>query len=173
MGFDYAALVAGALENIGGGGGGLVQFIKDGDTTVKLVPMDESGQFFTTYTSIYKGQPQQSALISCIIISADAEGVADKARVRFLKVPPTVVRSLIGLMQKGWELLDETSETVSITRGKGKGGKTEYRTDAIKRKFSYTDIEMPEQTLAEAGAEQEARELEKNAPAAADLGEAF
>lgn len=160
MAIDYAALLATATQEIGSTGGGLVQFIKDGDTTIKLVPVDATGRFFATYTSVFNGQPQQSALISCVILACDNEGVANKERIRYLKVPVTIVKKILNDIGKGWELLEAKSETYTITRGKT-NGKTSYNGTVINRKFDFTGIELPEQTIDEAGAEQQAREFEK------------
>ncbi len=165
MAIDYAALVLGAVEQLGTGGGGVVQFLKDGDTTIKLVPVNESGKFFQSYTAVYKGEPQQAVLVSCVILASDADGVADKTRVRYLKLPPTAVRWLIKQMQSGWELLETKSETVTISRAKGK-----YANSVVKRTFDATGIELPEQTIEDAAAEQEKREMDK---VSLDVGEAF
>ncbi len=175
MSIDYGALVLQAMETLGAGGGsGLVQFFKDGEWTIKLVPMDETGKFFQPYTSMYKGEPQAAVLISCVILTAPEEGIADKARIRYLKVTPPVVRWLIAQMtgEDSWPLLDEKSATVRITRGK-RNGKTEYVNSVVRKEFSYAGVEMPEVTLADSAADQEKRELEKAGVIVKDDGEAF
>lgn len=143
---------------------GNVQYLKDGDTTIKLLlPAGRTirtfyERFFTTFEK--KGQKGVFEkfpyfLICGVITEADADGVADAARVRYIKVSKTVMGDLVNLLGKGWDLFGEDGPQVSIVKGKAANGQVAYKTSAIPLSFNAGGLEFPEQDIADAARDQE------------------
>lgn len=157
---------------------GNVQFLKDGDTQVKLLlpsgAPDASGmaQMFNTWfpskTNPATLEPFPYFLICGVIVSADEQGVADPSRVRYIKVPQTVLREIIAIYGKwGKKLFEDNGPTITIMKAKGKNAKPPYRASLDPDEFNILDVDgkggtvtWPEQTIQDAAQDQEARSLE-------------
>lgn len=143
---------------------GNVQYLKDGDTTVKLLipPGRTIRTFYERFLSTFekKGAPGVMEqfpyfLICGVITEADADGVADAARIRYIKVTKTVMGDLVNLLQKGWDLFAQEGPMISIVKGKGSNGQVAYKTSAIPATFDADGLQFPEQTIVEAALDQQ------------------
>jgi len=157
---------------------GNVQFLKDGEHQVKLLlpkgATDAAGmtQMFNTWfpskTNPAVLEPFPYFLICGVIVNADEQGVGDPSRVRYIKVPQTVLKDIIGIYGKwGLKLFAEAGPTVTITKFKGKNVKPPYRAALDPDEFNINDFDgkggkvaWPDQTIQDAAADQEARSLE-------------
>jgi hypothetical protein len=144
---------------------GSVQFLRDGDTTVKLVlpaGRTDPRAFYEPFMATYKGEQFKYFLVAGVITEADEDGVADPGRVRYVKVTKTILLELINLLQKRWKLFDDEGSLVVITKGK-KAGKTAYSVAAIPETFNSAGLPHPEESIDQAARDQEDRSAEYDA----------
>ena len=143
-------------------GGGNVQFLKEGDTTLKLVmPKGRTDirTFYQPFRATFKGEQFTYYLVAAVIIDADEEGVADPTRIRYVKVTKSIMLEIVNLLQKRWQLLDTAGPVIVVTKGK-KNGKVAYSVAALPDTFDAYGLPYPEQSIEEAAEEQEARSAE-------------
>lgn len=134
-----------------------VQFLKDGDTTLKLVlPKGETDirKFYTKFQNTFKGEEFTYYLCAAVITDADEDGIADPTRVRYVKITRSIMTEIVNLLQKRWKLFDIAGPLIVITKSK-KNGKTTYQIAAIPETFDSANATDPEQTIEEAAFEQE------------------
>lgn len=151
-----------------GSRGGNVQYLKDGDTTVKLVmPAGRTDirTFYQPFQATFKGELFPYYLVAGVITEADEDGVADPKRVRFIKVTKTIMVEIVNLLQKKWDLFGHEGNragVIVITKGK-KNGKPSYNVTVLPDSIDATNLPHPEQSIEEAAAEQEASSAELDA----------
>lgn len=161
---ETAAAMLAALNAASPQSGGNVQYIsKDGDIRVKLVltPGLTETNWFVPFENIYKGDRKTAFLVPVVIVGGDDKSIVNKDKVKYLKLPPTAIKGIINLFDKDWELFSDDGPIVSITRGKGKNGVTEFVVTNAPGKFAQSKAEVPEQTIHEAAEDQQKRSFEK------------
>lgn len=144
---------------------GNVQYLKDKDTTIKLLipPGRELKQFYERFESTFqkKGAPVGTFerfpyyLICGVITEASEDGVADESRVRYVKVTKTIMADIVNLLQKGWDIFGANGSCITITKGKGSNGQVQYKTVAIPETFDASALTFPEESIEEAARGQE------------------
>ena len=152
---------------------GNVQYLKDGDTTLKLVlPLGRTirtffERFETTFESKKnKGQMEKFPyyLVAAVIVEADADGVADPTRVKFVKISKKPMADIVEALSKGWKLFDNDGPLINIRKGKGASGIVKYKTGALPTNFNIEDIKgdgtkigviWPDEDIADAARGQE------------------
>jgi len=143
---------------------GPVQFLKDGDTTIKLLmPAGRTDirLFYQRFMTQWKTGPQPYFLVAGIITEADEDGVADPTRVRYIKLTKTIVLELVNLISKKWKLFADEGPLVVVTKGKGKNGKVEYKTIAVPETYALIGDEIwPDISIEDAALQQEAAAAE-------------
>ena len=114
----FDELMAEADKEIAKAGGGAVKFMKTGDVLLKLVSRREDlKDLFRRYVSLYKdGSDVTNFLVQCVIVKADADGMADKTRVVFLRIPNTGFKLLKKAIQDDPEVLDSTGPCILLSR---------------------------------------------------------
>lgn len=148
-----------------------VQYLRDGDTTIKLVlpagRTDVRG-FYQRFMATFKQEQFPYYLVAGVIVQADEDGVADAARVRYIKVTKSILMEIANLIAKRWKLFEDDGSLIVITKGK-KSGKVAYNVVAIPETYtSYLQdgnaervvpalntLPMPEISIEEAAADQE------------------
>lgn len=163
---DLAALVAGINKSLASSSSSsAVQYLKDGETTLKLVrlPGQSFEDLFYPVTTFYKGKPGVAFITPAVIVACtDAESVNPNS-VRFVQLPASVVRYIkTQVALDGWNLWTKKAALVRITKAKIKG-KTEYSTAIVsKREFDDSQAARPDVTIAEAAEAENQRNIEKN-----------
>ena len=148
--------------------GGNVQFLKDGDTTLKLVMPEgrtDVRTFYQPFKATFKGELFPYFLVAGVITEADEDGVADPTRIRYVKVTKTIMLEIVNLMQKKWKLFDAAGPVITITKGK-KANKVAYNVAAIPDTFDTAGLASPDQAIEEAAADQEDKSAELDQSAA-------
>lgn len=141
---------------------GNVQYLKDGDTTIKLLMPEgrtDMRGFYEAYQSKFKGEFFPYYLVTGVITEADEDEVADATKIRYIKVTKSILLEIVNLLQKKWKLLDDNGPVIVITKGK-KSGKISYTVAAVPDSFDAAGLEFPEQSITEAAAAQEAQSIE-------------
>lgn len=159
---------------------GSVQFLKDGDTTIKLVLPEGRTDIRGFYERFYRTFPNQKTkepeqfpyfLVAAVIVDADSdEGGADRTRIRYVQVTKTVLMDIVNLLSKKWQLFEDGGSCIVVTRGKGKGGKVEYRTVATPETFEHGSLPYPSESIEDAAAAQETNSLEYAAASVVGTG---
>lgn len=149
-----------------------VVFLKDGDTTLKLVLPEgrtRVSEFYERFEATFKEGKFPYYLIAAVVFESDTDGQADQERVKFVKVTKTVMQDILNLLTKGWKLFAANGPMVTITKGK-KGPKVVYQVAAIPLEFDATGKPFPSKTIVEAAKDQETRSAEMDSKPA-DEGE--
>jgi hypothetical protein len=149
---------------------GAVQFLKDGDTTVKLVlPQGRTDlrQFYESFMATWKGEQFRYFLVAGVITEADEDGVADVDKVRYIKVTKTILLEIVNLLTKRWKLFDDEGSLIVITKGK-KQGKASYSVAAIPETFNSAGLPFPDQSIEDAAADQERQSADLDVTQAAE-----
>lgn len=158
-----------------GNRGGNVQFLKDGDTTLKLLMPEgrtDPRLFYQKFNAWYKGEAFPYFLVCAVITEADEDGVADPARIRYVKVTKSIMLEIVNLMQKKWKLFEVSGPVITITKGK-KSGKVAYNVAAIPETFDAAGLTFPEQSIEDAALGQEEKSLELDSGEGKPAGEAL
>lgn len=147
---------------------GNVQYLKDGDTTVKLVLPEgrtDVRQFYERFQATFKQEQFPYYLVAGCITDADEDGVADDTKIRYIKVTKTIMSEIVNLLMKKWDLFGNPGALIVITKGK-KAGKASYSVAAIPDTFDASQLPHPEQSIEDAARDQEQRSTEfDNKPA--------
>lgn len=158
-----------------GSRGGNVQYLKEGDTTLKLVMPEgrtDLRTFYQPFQATFKGELFPYFLVAAVITEADEDGVADKTRIRYVKVTKTIMLEIVNLLQKKWKLFDVSGPVITVTKGK-KSGKVAYNVAAIPDTFDATGLPFPEQSIEDAAQEQEDSSAELDANGGKAEGESL
>lgn len=147
---DLAALAALESELKSQGSGGLIHYLKDGDTTVKLVmPEGRSlSDFFETFDKTFNGDTFKYYLVEGVVTELPS-GEVDQPRIGYVQVTKTVLLDIINLLKKGWGLFEKEGVQVIITKGKT-GGQVKYQTTVSVEEFDINGLEHPEESIDEA-----------------------
>lgn len=140
---------------------GAVQYLKDGDTILKLVRIP--GQpLFQPVQTFYKGKPGTAFITPAVIVGcSDSESVNPNA-VRYVQLTAGLVRDIKGQVASEWNFWTPKAPCVKISKTKVKG-KTEYSLSVMaKKEFDDTAAARPELTIVEAGEAENQRNIEKN-----------
>jgi len=142
---------------------GLVQYLKKGDTTIKLcVPAGaEVTEVFARFNDFdMNGVACPGYLISGLIIRADDEDLVDKVNVKYIKVKKSVMDAIVGFLKQedSWEFVSDNGELLTITKMTKKPW---YSVSPMKRTFDSSLAVFPETDIQTAAKEEEARVLER------------
>lgn len=162
----YDEMLAAVKAAQGTSSGGGVQYLKPGDTTIKLVvPAGRTVRnFFQPYEDVdQKGLARTSFLIAAVITDADDNSVVDATRIRYIKVTATTLEHIITHLKNRWPLFDDEGPVFTITKLSSKP----WYTGVAQRdeEFDASGIEHPEQTIEEAAEAESERSAEKAASA--------
>lgn len=129
--------------------GGDIFFVKDGRTQLRLVPEDPSNKksFFHETSRLYRGQRRTKYLIRAFLPKLDPPGI------KAVPVGPTVLKSILGLLAEGYELLDpEEGHGITIVR-RGSGLDTSYNVmpspKPVPMPEEFVDLETSLEEIAE------------------------
>lgn len=135
--------------------GGPVQYLKEnGEYVVKLLlpkgAKDIRGFYAGPYQGNFKGTVTQNYLICGVILEAPADGVANKDRVRYIKVGSQIMNGIVDALGR-WKgrLFAADGPTIVINR-REKSNKTEYTAAPGPDTFDATGLEHPELSIQEA-----------------------
>ena len=126
---------------------GAVQYLKAGDTVLKLTVPEGTPKtkFFAKFNDLdFNGKDRICYLISCVITEADEDGVADTTAVKYLKITPGVLDSIIKKFRKGWDLMSADGQQIVITKLTKMPW---YEVDTIKSEFDASEASWPENDL--------------------------
>lgn len=170
MGNPFDDMLAELDGELAKSGGGAVKFMKDGDCTIKLVsdvgPDGKYSDLFRRYESLFKdGSTVVNFLVQCIILKAEADGMANKDVVVYLRLPNTGIKLIRKAISDDPEVLDHSGPVIVVGRSKSKP--TTYSAN-VKTRITFNDeaATRPEMTIDEAVADQIDRSA-KNVTAAA------
>jgi hypothetical protein len=174
IGFSLDALLAQFANEVNEGtGGGNVLSLKPGDYWIKLrMPEGRQwpGRFFETYTAQFAEGPTKYILLTGVVTRASVEGIADKAKIRYIKINRTQYNMLNKVIASGWDLFGEVGAPVLFTVTKVNDKKSEYTVGIQPGQIDTSTAEYPEQSIEDIVKDHEAfsdRMAKKNAGAAA------
>lgn len=157
---------------------GNVQYLKDGDTTIKLIiPEGRTIRtFFERFETTFEDKKQKGKfdkfpyyLVAGVIVEADADGVSDPSRIRYIKLSKQPMGDIAAALVNGWKIFDENGPMINIRRGKGSNNQVEYKTGPLPTNFNIQDVMgdgtmvaavWPDETISEAARGQEASSAE-------------
>lgn len=152
----FANEIAAARSEMSAGGSGGVQYLKPGKMVFKLVLADEgpktlANSYRKIRTAFKKGnevKPGTAVIVRAVIVEADADGVADKEKVRYVKFPKSVFDGVLQNLEDGWNVYAEPGPLVSVDNNKSR--KPQYSVTVLPKKFNASLAEYPETSIEDA-----------------------
>lgn len=138
---------------------GDVYFLKEKTTRLRLVlpegfNLDENPEFWADTEAHYKGKVTTKHLIYAVVLSTSKseDTNVDKTKVRAVRVPKSILRSILGNLAEGWELFDyKVGHGLVITKsGGGDADRTSYEVKTSPKPVPTADgLIWPEKSLKE------------------------
>ena len=158
----FANEIAAARSEMAAGGSGGVQYLKPGKMVFKLVlspdgPKTLTNSYRKIRTAFKKGseiKPGTAVIVRAVIVEADADGVVDKEKVRYVKFPKSVFDSVLQNLEDGWNVYAEPGPLVSVDNNKNR--KPQYSVTVLPKKFNASLAEFPETSIEDAQTAQNA-----------------
>src|SRR5690349_6431553 len=139
-----AALDEIAAELKAGSKSGAAQFLKSGDTTIKLaLPQGaDLRHFYQPFQATFQGGLFPYYLVAGVITEAAVDNVADPDRIRYIKVTKTILQEIVNLISKRWDLFAVEGPCIVINKGK-KADKVSYSVAPIMDTHSPAGLPYP------------------------------